>query len=290
LEHPDLLREILSRHASFSPSSLETYLQCPFQFFASKTLRLKGPPDDPTRRLDPLLVGTIIHRAIANWSSAPHVPIADALDAVLDETLEAKSIPRGFHTEMLRHNLRADLARFVSEGLSRPLGDAAGQKREAEVRYALDDNEQLFVNGRIDRYDVFGDNFGLIVDYKYSSEDRVKTIFKEHEQGARLQAPLYLLGLERNLGIRPAGMRFWGLRRKTTVMGWVIDGVFPADQILDGDQSLSPAEFRAKLDNALSNALRAIGEIRAGRIQVEPRDRDFCRRFCDFRGVCRVEL
>jgi ATP-dependent helicase/DNAse subunit B len=191
---------------------------------------------------------------------------------------------------MLRHNLRADLARFVSESLSRPLGDAAGQKREAEVRYALDDNEQLFVNGRIDRYDVFGDNFGLIVDYKYSSEDRVKTIFKEHEQGARLQAPLYLLGLERNLGIRPAGMRFWGLRRKTTVMGWVIDGVFPADQILDGDQSLSPAEFRAKLDNALSNALRAIGEIRAGRIQVEPRDRDFCRRFCDFRGVCRVEL
>jgi ATP-dependent helicase/DNAse subunit B len=265
-------------------------LQCPFQFFASRTLRLKGPPDNPARRLDPLLVGTIIHRAIANWSAAPQEPIADALDAVLDETLEAKSIPRGFHTEMLRHNLRADLARFVSESLSRPLGDAAGQKREAEVRYALDDNEQLFVNGRIDRYDVFGDNFGLIVDYKYSSEDRVKTIFKEHEQGARLQAPLYLLGLERNLGIRPAGMRFWGLRRKTTVMGWVIDGVFPADQILDGDQSLSPAEFRAKLDNALSNALRAIGEIRAGRIQVEPRDRDFCRRFCDFRGVCRVEL
>jgi ATP-dependent helicase/DNAse subunit B len=290
LEQPDLLREILTRHASFSPSSLETYLQCPFQFFASKTLRLKGPPDDPARRLDPLLVGTIIHRAIANWSAAPQAPIAAALDAVLDETLEARSIPRGFHTEMLRHNLRADLARFVSESLSRPLGDAAGQRREAEVRYAIDDNEQLFVNGRIDRYDVFGDNFGLIVDYKYSSEDRVKTIFKEHEQGARLQAPLYLLGLERNLGIRPAGMRFWGLRRKTTVMGWVIDGLFPADQMLDGDQALSPAAFRAKLDNALNTALQAIGEIRAGRIQVEPRDRDFCRRFCDFRGVCRVEL
>jgi ATP-dependent helicase/DNAse subunit B len=290
LEHTELLREILTRHASFSPSSLETYLQCPFQFFASRTLRLKGPPDDPARRLDPLLVGTIIHRAIANWSAAPLEPIADALDAVLDETLEVKSIPRGFHTEMLRYNLRTDLARFVSENLSRPLGDAAGQKREAEVRYAIDDNEQLFVNGRIDRYDVFGDNFGLIVDYKYSSEDRVKTIFKEHEQGARLQAPLYLLGLERNHGIRPAGMRFWGLRRKTTVMGWVIDGLFPADQMLDGDQALSLAEFRAKLDDALHTALRAIGEIRAGRIEVEPRDRDFCRRFCDFRGVCRVEL
>ena len=290
LEHPELLREILNRHTSFSPSSLETYLQCPFQFFASRTLRLKGPPDDPARRLNPLLVGTIIHRAIANWSATPQRPIEEALDAVLDETLRNESIPRSFHTEMLRYNLRTDLFRFASESLSRPMGDAAGQQREAEVRYAIDDNETLFINGRIDRYDVFGDNFGLIVDYKYSSDNRVKTIIKDHEQGARLQAPLYLLGLQRNLGIRPAGMRFWGLRRKTTVMGWVVQGLFPSDLVLDGDESLSPDDFQSKLDKALQNAITAIDEIRGGRIQVEPRDSDFCRRFCDFRSVCRVEL
>ncbi len=286
----ELLREILTRHASFSPSSLETYLQCPYQFFAGKTLRLKGPPDDPERRLDPLIVGTIIHRAIANWSAAPGQPIEEALDAVLDETLETRSIRKSFHTEMLRYNLRTDLARFVGEALSRPLGDLAGQKREAEVRYAIDDAEQLFINGRIDRYDVFGDNFGLIVDYKYSSENRVETIVKEHGAGMRLQAPLYLLGLERNLGIRPAGMRFWGLRRKTTVMGWVVDGLFPEDQLLDGDEALSPEEFHQRLDRAVETALDAIKDIRAGRIEVEPVDRGFCRRFCDFRAVCRVEL
>jgi ATP-dependent helicase/DNAse subunit B len=290
IQHPDLLGQLLERHTSFSPSSLETYLQCPYQFFAGKTLRLKGPPDHPERRIDLPLVGTIIHRAIANWSAAPQHPIDEALDAVLDETLEQKSIPRSFHTEMLRHNLRTDLARFVSETLSRPMGDPAGQEREAEVRYAIDDTEQLFINGRIDRYDVFGDRYGLIVDYKYSSQDRVKTIVKDHEQGARLQAQLYLLGLERNHGIRPAGMRFWGLRRKTTVMGWIIEDLFPKDQILDGDEALSLAEFRAKLDSALQTALGAIAEIRSGRIEVEPRDREFCRRFCDFRSVCRIEL
>ncbi|MEX2303834.1 MAG: PD-(D/E)XK nuclease family protein [Bryobacterales bacterium] len=290
LKHPELLQEILARHASFSPSSLETYLQCPFQFFAGKTLRLKGPPDDPERRLDPLVVGSIIHRAIANWSATPDQPIDRALDAVLDETLETRSIRKSFHTEMLRYNLRTDLARFVSETLSRPLGDPAGQKREAEVRYVIDDTEQLFINGRIDRYDVFGDNFGLIVDYKYSSENRVETIVKEHGQGMRLQAPLYLLGLERNLGIRPAGMRFWGLRRKTTVMGWVVDGLFPKDQLLTGDEALSAEQFQEKLDRAVQTALQAIREIRAGRIEVEPVDRGFCSRFCDFRAVCRVEL
>jgi ATP-dependent helicase/DNAse subunit B len=290
IEHAELLQEILARHASFSPSSLETYLQCPFQFFAGKTLRLKGPPDDPERRLDPLIVGTIIHRAIANWSAKPDQPIDRALDAVLDETLETRSIRKSFHTEMLRHNLRTDLARFVSEALSRPLGDLAGQKREAEVRYAIDDAEQLFINGRIDRYDMFGDNFGLIVDYKYSSENRVETIVKEHGEGMRLQAPLYLLGLQRNHGIRPAGMRFWGLRRKTTVMGWVVDGLFPKEQLLEGDDALSAEEFQQRLDRAVETALGAIGEIRAGRIEVDPVDRGFCRRFCDFRAVCRVEL
>jgi ATP-dependent helicase/DNAse subunit B len=191
---------------------------------------------------------------------------------------------------MLRHNLRSDLARFVAESLSRPLGDAGGQRREAEVRYAIDDHEQLFINGRIDRYDVFGDNFGLIVDYKYSSENRVNTIVKEHDQGERLQAPLYLLGLQRNLGIRPAGMRFWGLRRKTTLKGWIVEGLFPKDHILEGDETLSAVELEAKLNGALQIAIQAIGEIRDGRIEVEPRDRDFCRRFCDFRAVCRVEL
>lgn len=290
LEHPDLLREILNRHTSFSPSSLETYLQCPFQFFASRTLRLKGAPDDPARRLDPMLVGTIIHRAIANWSAAPHQPIDNALDQVLDETLAAKSIPRGFHTEMLRHNLRTDLARFVSESLSRPLGDAAGQKREAEVRYAIDDTEQLFVNGRIDRYDVFGDNFGLVVDYKYSSDSRVGEVKKEHDQGVRLQAQLYLLGLERNFGVRPAGMLFWGLRRKTTLTGWVLKEIFPEDQRLNDDIALSASDLRRKLDTALEISAETIAKIRAGQIEVEPRDRDFCRRFCDFRDVCRVEL
>jgi hypothetical protein len=85
-------------------------------------------------------------------------------------------------------------------------------------------------------------------------------------------------------------MRFWGLRRKTTVMGWVVDGLFPKEQLLDGDDTLSAEEFQQRLDRAVETALGAIGEIRAGRIEVDPVDRGFCRRFCDFRAVCRVEL
>jgi ATP-dependent helicase/DNAse subunit B len=73
-------------------------------------------------------------------------------------------------------------------------------------------------------------------------------------------------------------------------MGWVVDGLFPKDQLLAGDEALSAEEFQEKLDRAVQTALQAIREIRAGRIEVEPVDRGFCSRFCDFRAVCRVEL
>jgi ATP-dependent helicase/DNAse subunit B len=238
-----------------------------------------------------MLIGTIIHRAIAVWSVDRTRPIVEILDKVFDEALEASSVARSFQTELLRFNLRSDLVRFAQESLANPMGDPAQQRCETDIRYAIDDERKLIISGRIDRYDVFGDNAGLVVDYKYSSDSRVDTLIKEHDQGVRLQAPLYLLGLQRNFGIRPAGMRFWGLRRKTSVKGWIDESIFPREQIIEkGDQALSSEALQSKLEDALKKARKAIDEIRAGRIAVEPRDERFCEMFCDFRDICRVEL
>jgi len=42
------------------------------------------------------------------------------------------------------------------------------------------------------------------------------------------------------------------------------------------------------LDRARERTLRVVEEVRAGRIEVAPADRDRCR-FCDYRDVCRIE-
>ena len=37
-------RELAAKHRHFSPTGLESYLQCPYQFFAKRTLKLRDAP------------------------------------------------------------------------------------------------------------------------------------------------------------------------------------------------------------------------------------------------------
>src|SRR5262249_30786196 len=69
LSDPSLRPQLASRHERFSPSGLDQYLQCPFLFFAERTLRLEAPPARPEDRIDEALKGTIIHRTIARWTA-----------------------------------------------------------------------------------------------------------------------------------------------------------------------------------------------------------------------------
>ena len=85
ISDPKLLQAIFSRHKHFSPSGIDAYLQCPYLFFASKTLRLGGPPRVPYQRLDALWKGSVIHETISRWSDDPQAPIGDALEFVFDQ-------------------------------------------------------------------------------------------------------------------------------------------------------------------------------------------------------------
>src|SRR5207248_10709571 len=50
---------LAERHKNLSPTAIESFLQCPFQFFANKTLRLRRRPAEPRDRLDVLAQGRI---------------------------------------------------------------------------------------------------------------------------------------------------------------------------------------------------------------------------------------
>ncbi len=80
-----------------SASSIEAFLQCPFQFYVRKTVHLRERPKAPRDRLDVLLQGTILHEALAEWSRAPLLN-ADVLDRVFeqlcDETSRADDLSR----------------------------------------------------------------------------------------------------------------------------------------------------------------------------------------------------
>ncbi len=100
--HPsDAARAVLARHAlsarSYSPTALQRFAACPYQFFLQAVQRL-APREGPERldEMDPLTRGSLVHDVLwaflAELGGAGQLPIADVaaaaarLDRVLDET------------------------------------------------------------------------------------------------------------------------------------------------------------------------------------------------------------
>jgi ATP-dependent helicase/DNAse subunit B len=253
---PRLLEEIGARSARLSPSGLESFLQCPFQYFGGRMLRLKSPPARPEERLDFLTQGNIVHEVLKEWWTDRRDIVA-VFEDVFARVAAAKGILMRYQTERARNQMLDDLRRFAAEA-----EEAAPEVfSEKEFEYALDG---VTISGKIDRIDV-RDGWATVIDYKYSNATNTKAKISNE---SLLQAPLYLLAAERTFGYRAAGMYYLGLKGGVERADWPV---------------VSGWEMRAG-----ERTLAIVAEIRSGRVEVRPTDPDKCR-FCDVSDVCRVE-
>jgi ATP-dependent helicase/DNAse subunit B len=261
---PLLLDFVTRKTARVSPTSLESYLQCPFQYFGSKLLRLKPPPLRPEERLDFLTQGSIVHEVLARWY-AERGDIAALFEEIFARTLEEKQIPAGYHTERLRNAMLDDLAAFARAARF-PVGEFRSRMEE-KFEFPLDDS--IAISGKIDRLDVGAGGAAYVVDYKYSNAQNTKG---RVENPNLLQAPLYLMAVEEFFGLKAAGMYYIGLKGGVEPAGW--------------EAADLPADW---LGEARARTIEIVGQIRAGRTDVAPADRGKCR-FCDCADVCRIEI
>ncbi len=264
----DLLPILVARHAKFSPSGLETFQQCPFQFFGRTTLKLEEPPLRPGKRLDPLLQGNIVHAVLAEWYLTRE-PIDPLFDRIFAKFANEKSIPGGYRTEVYRTRMRDDLRRFAED---RQWRTAFQTITEQKVEFSLDNG--IVIKGRLDRVDSTEDGLGFVIDYKYSK------LKKKLSDPNLLQGPLYLLAVEKVCGLKPAGMFYVRLRDEVKYEGW-------SQVTLDGIRADPFA--REWVNAAEDKTLAAARQIVGGRILPEPYDLDRCR-LCSFRDICRYEI
>jgi len=263
--HSPRLLEILARKTTrMSPTSLESYLQCPFQYFGSRLLRLEPAPPRPQERLDFLTQGNIVHEVLARWH-ADRRDIAALFEEIFARVVEEKQIPAGYHTERLRNAMLDDLTAFTRAERFPP-GEFQSRTEE-KFEFALDDS--LAISGKIDRLDVAANGAAYVVDYKYSNAQNTRS---RRDSPNLLQGPLYLMAVEKFFKLKAAGMYYIGLKGGVEPAGWEAAE-------LDADWS----------DQARRRALRIVEQIRAGRVEVAPADRDKCR-FCDCADVCRIEI
>ncbi len=257
------LRESLAaRHATASPSGIETFLNCPFQFFGRYTLRLAAAPVEASERLDSLAEGTIVHEVLARLPAKGERTLEELFDWIYERLSLERNIPPGYQAEVERLKMLRDLESFERE--FRP---APGGRPHLEQRLEFACGGDLTVRARVDRFDVFPEGTVAAYDYKYS---KAANVIKRQDSEQYVQGGLYLLGLKQNFGLTPRSFQYVALRDSAKISGWE-----------------DPASLQEMMERARALTGEVIARIREGEIAVTPRDRDNCQ-YCDFRTVCRI--
>ncbi len=273
----DLRTALALRTARLSPSKIETFLSCPFQFFASVTLRLEEPPAPPADRLGPLLQGSIVHEVL-HRSEGGVEPMRDLFAEIFQRVCREKNVQPGYQTERIRVELLRGLERFL-EDVTLPL--PADQLREQT--FVMEITEDLAISGRIDRLDIDSARRALVIDYKLSSPESVRNLVKESEEGSRVQAGLYMLAAREVFGYTPAGMLYCSVKKQPEWRGWRLEGLSISAEV--GTRCM-PDELEDQMRAARATAIEVARRIREGEVAPLPSDEEPCR-YCAGSDICR---
>jgi len=271
----------------WSVSALETYLDCPFKFFAQHVLKLEEEPDDE-EVMDPRRQGQFVHevfeRFFGEWQNAGHRAITpENLDTarelfaqVVDRALEA--LPDA--------EAGLERTRLLGSPAAAGLGDAV-LRMEAErptpvVERLLEHRlsgaftiatangpRTVMLRGKADRLDLLADGTFRLIDYKLGwPPNRTRA----------LQLPIYSLCAEQRLASHRG--RAWTLGEAVYLAFKGPKRVVPLFS--------APAERDKVLADAQQRVADTLDAIARGAFPPTPDDVYRCET-CTFASVCRKD-
>ena len=207
----------VAEERSFSPTALERYATCPFQYFAEKVLRL-----EPVRRLQhdhlpPLTLGTLVHESLRlsyerlvllQWpgNSLTEATMQSTVHEAVTDTFAAHAVSQGTGhvllwilareqvTALVTAAVASDQAEYLATGFRPVAFEIAAQ---GIVPLESDASPvSLKIHGALDRVDYRAEPPALrIVDYKFKQGNEITAVDRNLAlsavRGFRLQPPLY---------------------------------------------------------------------------------------------------
>ncbi|MDZ4657070.1 MAG: PD-(D/E)XK nuclease family protein [Bythopirellula sp.] len=300
----------------WSPSQLETYAACPYQFFSKHILRLE-PLAEIALRSDHLRRGNLLHQVLAavHTQKEESTPTTDALverfvQALADTIASAplKGLEDALR-EIERREILAWAPQYAEQELAyrqrwqqfdQPLAPAyfevrfgpkarGGSTSDAVstlIPFTLDlGQEQIKLTGQIDRIDmgqIAGVTVFNIIDYKSGQE--VKLTDKDMLAGRQLQLPLYALAAEKLLFADQQAVAlatgYWSIKA---------DGVKTMLEFRShGEQGLAESTRWSELHTPIIERVAEIVHgIRSAEFPVYNENPE-CTRYCDFSKICRI--
>jgi ATP-dependent helicase/DNAse subunit B len=212
------------------------------------------------------------------------------LEELREQSASFKLSPKQSRVRAAARRLEFDLLRFLRTEAD---SDSGFEPVELERAFGMEGNDPveleggLRVRGRIDRVDRC-DGLALVIDYKTGKNvNRYKVASWEREN--RFQAALYMLVVEKLLGLQAAGGVYVALgNRDPRPRGMVAKGVDELGGRWFDTDRLEPEEFREKLDWALERIRETEALMRRGELCSRP-DRCDWNGGCKYPSVCRSE-
>ena len=302
LDDPALLADLRRRvpgEVVLSASRLNTYLSCPWRYFAERVLNLAELPE-PTETMLPRHRGSLVHavlrRMIAAMSERGDVFAADlatpaameALDAAIAAeaaAAEGRVACRGLWENELRQ-LRRDVATYLARHGSLTLPGQRVSMLEASFGMAGprggDAADPVVLNGpsgavrlrgMIDRVDVIDTADGpkaFVIDYKTG---RLPDLADD------VQLPVYIHAAAALTGLPVAGGAFHAVSRDAKTDRYLSEVIIARKKVVDDDVY---TDRLAALEDKLQEAVAGVA---GGRFAVMAAHK-CVQTYCPFRRIC----
>jgi len=225
---------------ALSPTSLETYAECPRRYVMQRVLRVEERDrPEAVLTIDATDRGTLIHAVLEQfiadqlalprpdriqpaipWSADDHARL-EAIAATVCAEFEARGlvgrrllwdVERSRITRVLHRFLHEDdryraAGGWVPERVELPFGPGRG----APVVLDLPGGRRVTFRGLTDRVDLRADGALSVLDYKTGRSDEFKGVRDGDPvlRGRRLQLPVYGLAARSQFGDHPVGVAYW---------------------------------------------------------------------------------
>jgi ATP-dependent helicase/DNAse subunit B len=314
------LNALLAKRDVYSPSRLERYARCPFQYYLSYVMGMQ-PREEIETQLTPQEKGTLFHRiacrfyselreqGVTRFTSADLDEMTSRIIAIGQEECGRYSY-QGPAWDAFRNNLlgttgRKGMLRAFLENETKNMSTLCPTFFELSFGLPIDDDadpssvpepveidlggEVLKLRCRIDRVDACPDGRFVVIDYKTgSSAPSVASI----EKGTALQLPLYIQAVEKALPeMRGIGGAYYGVRSEADIGH---KGVFGDIDHIDelrpyfGERRKYKGGFSEMIQRSNISISSYLNGMRAGRFHPNKGPAK-CPRGCEYAAVCRVD-
>jgi RecB family exonuclease len=305
-----------------SPTRLDSFGKCPWQFFAAGVLGLEAPETEEVE-ISPLERGLLHHRILerfyrSRWdgragrsqppTEADEQEALEAIWAILEaECARFEAEGRVGHPGAWPHErqrLMARLTWFVRSEIEYFKKNPGQAPVSLEFRFGMGapgdgtpggSGEPLTIDhggiaiharGIVDRVDADPDGRAIVIDYKTGSR---APALKQVRDGTSFQLFVYLLAAEQLLGVDPEGGHYLMVAGPPGKKG----GLTQSGRLVrEGKPSRGQPEWPELRQFMLDHMSAYVRDIVDGRFPLLPTSTDPggdpCR-YCDYRGMCRVD-